>query len=320
MLKNKAEKVVISGVLLALGVLLPLVTAHGFGVPGNIFLPMHLPVLLCGFIAGPLYGGALGLILPFLNSLLTGMPTVFPNAVVMTFELFTYGAVSGLMCKFPNPKNFFAKLYLSLVSALLSGRIVSGIATAILLAFNPKLKIASVIASTLTGLPGIFLQLLLVPMLIRALSGFLGVDIRTKAEKLIASGEYNCVVVKGRKIICAENCRGISLIMKLLKENKLKNTFVADDIIGKAAAVIFTAGGVTACWGKIMSRPAFEWLQSHGVEVSYSTLTENIINREGTGLCPMESAVLDIADDTKAVAILCEKITELRALSDNRKE
>ena len=105
MLKTKSRKTIISGVFLALGILLPLVTAHGFGVPGTIFLPMHLPVLLCGLIAGPFYGGALGLMLPFLNSMLTGMPVAFPNAVVMTFELLTYGAISGLIykvCKFEN--------------------------------------------------------------------------------------------------------------------------------------------------------------------------------------------------------------------------
>lgn len=313
MLKSKSRKTIVSGVFLALGVLLPLVTAHGFGVPGTIFLPMHLPVLLCGLIAGPFYGGILGLLLPFLNCILTGMPAAFPNAVVMTFELLTYGAVSGLIyeiCKF---KNQIARIYISLAASMLAGRLISGLVISLLLSFNPALKHASVIAATITGLPGIAVQLLLIPALLRALSGLLGIDIKTKAETLINTEEFNCVVIKGRKIICAENCRGISLIMKLLQEKKLKDCFVADDIIGKAAAMIFTAGGVKSCYGKVMSKPALEWLESHGVDATYSTLTDNIINREGTGMCPMESAVLGINDNEEAIAALKAKLMELRS-------
>ena len=313
MLKSKSRKTIVSGVFLALGVLLPLVTAHGFGVPGTIFLPMHLPVLLCGLIAGPFYGGVLGLLLPFLNCLLTGMPAAFPNAVVMTFELLTYGAISGLiynLCKF---KNQIAKIYISLIASMLVGRVVSGLVLSVLLSFNPALKHASVIAATITGLPGIAVQLLLIPALLRALSGLLGIDIRTKAETLINTEKFNCVVIKERKIICAENCRGISVIMELLQEEKLKDCFVDDDIIGKAAAMIFTAGGVKSCYGKVMSKPALEWLLNHGVEATYSALSDNIINREGTGLCPMESAVLGINDNKEAIDTLKDKLTELKS-------
>ena len=83
MKKSKVQSISVAGMLLALGILLPLVTAHGFCIPGVVLLPMHIPVLLCGFICGPLYGGVLGFVLPLLNSVLTGMPVMYPMAPIM---------------------------------------------------------------------------------------------------------------------------------------------------------------------------------------------------------------------------------------------
>ena len=80
--------------------------------------------------------------------------------------------------------------------------------------------------------------------------------------------------------------------------------------------MIFTAGGVKSCYGKVMSRPALEWLESHGVYAAYSTLADNIINREGTGLCPMESAVLGISDNEEAIGTLKSKLNELKSLTN----
>ena len=87
MLVNKNQKLAITGLLLAIGIILPFATAHGIGIPGTVLLPMHIPVLLCGLLCGPAYGSGLGLVLPILNSLLTGMPVLYPMAPIMTAEL-----------------------------------------------------------------------------------------------------------------------------------------------------------------------------------------------------------------------------------------
>ena len=99
MLKNYSKKLIISSLMIAIGIILPYVTAHGFGISGNVFLPMHIPVLLCGFFCGPLLGAICGAVLPILNSILTGMPVLFPMAPIMTPELFTYGLFSGIIYK-----------------------------------------------------------------------------------------------------------------------------------------------------------------------------------------------------------------------------
>ena len=80
MFKSNSKKTVLAGLFLALGILLPFVTSHGTAlIPGKVFLPMHIPVLLCGYFCGGFYGAICGFILPYLNSFITGMPALFPN-------------------------------------------------------------------------------------------------------------------------------------------------------------------------------------------------------------------------------------------------
>ena len=88
-LNEKTKKLTLAGMLLALGIILPFATSHGIGVPGNILLPMHIPVYLCGLLCGPLYGALCGLVLPLLNSVLTGMPVIYPMMPLMTVEMET---------------------------------------------------------------------------------------------------------------------------------------------------------------------------------------------------------------------------------------
>ncbi len=311
MLKTGAQKTVTAGLFLALGVILPFATAHGFGMPGNIFLPMHLPVLICGYLCGPLHGGLLGLLLPFLNGVVTGMPALYPNALIMSLELLIYGVTCGLLYRFLKFNSRILNIYLSLIPGLFLGRLVYGIAVAILLFFDAGLGNISVVAATITGIPGIIAQLILVPTIVSALCRKLQ-DSTAAAKELIKSGKYSCVVIKGNRIVHTEKSRGISCIMKLLKEDKLHGAFVADAIVGKAAAMIFTAGGVKACYGETMSRSALEWFAKQGIIATYSTLTESISNRKGTGMCPMENTVKDINNPTSAIIALEEKLKNIK--------
>ena len=165
--KTNTKKTVIAGLMTALGILLPFICSHSTGLlPGNVFLPMHIPVLLCGFFCGPMYGAISGILLPFLNSALTSMPVLYPNAVVMSAELFTYGLMTGLIHKSTGHSKKLKHIYLSLILSLLAGRAIYGIVASILLFLNPAAKGLSVTAAILQGIPGIVVQLVLIPVIV----------------------------------------------------------------------------------------------------------------------------------------------------------
>lgn len=152
-----------------MGLLLPQVF-HVFGA-GTVFLPMHIPVLLCGFICGGPYGLLCGLITPFLSSVFTGMPPMFPTGISMMLELATYGFLTGFLYEKAE------KTYVSLIGAMLGGRVVSGVSKAVLMGFSGgSFGMQAFISSAfITAWPGILLQLLVVPALVLALkkAGFL---------------------------------------------------------------------------------------------------------------------------------------------------
>ncbi len=108
---------------LALCMVLPLLTGQLKPI-GKELCPMHLPVILCGFICGEWWGLAVGLVAPVLRSVIFGMPQFFPGAVAMSFELLTYGFVSGFLYR-RLPKKVFCT-YIALICAMLSGRVVWG--------------------------------------------------------------------------------------------------------------------------------------------------------------------------------------------------
>lgn len=167
-MKN-TQKLTIAALLLALGLVLPFVTAQIPSV-GALLSPMHLPVLLAGFILGPTYGLLLGALTPILRHFIFGMPP-FPGFVFMAFELATYGLKSGYLFY-----NYFKKeykltnIYISLIGAMIAGRIVYGLVKLVFIkfilgagAYNISLWIVDTISSSI---PGIILQLVLIPYLI----------------------------------------------------------------------------------------------------------------------------------------------------------
>lgn len=163
MKKTNLQKLILSAVFLAIGIVLPFLTGQIKEI-GDTLLPMHLPVMLCGLICSYKHGFAVGLVLPFLRSLMFSRPPMYPNAVWMALELATYGLVIGLAYKYTSKK------YLSLIIAMLAGRVVWGIAKAVLLGMRGK---AFGILAFITGgftdaIPGIILQLIIVPLILRA--------------------------------------------------------------------------------------------------------------------------------------------------------
>ncbi len=162
-MNNTLKKLLLASVFLALGAVLPLFTLQIKEI-GDSLLPMHLPVMLCGLICGAKYGFSIGLILPFFRSVAFGMPPLYPNAVWMALELATYGLVIGwLYAKRPHSVGW---LYVSLIAAMLSGRVVWGISKALLLGLKGS---AFTFGAFITGgfadaALGIVLQLVLIPI------------------------------------------------------------------------------------------------------------------------------------------------------------
>ena len=162
---SRTRKLILSAVLLALGLVLPFFTAQIQSI-GNMLLPMHLPVFLCGLLCGPWFGGAMGFVLPLLRSFVFAMPVLYPNALGMAFELMTYGATVGLIYLLFRKKTLLS-VYLSLLPAMLMGRLVWGLAQTILLGIEGNRFAATVFWTNgfLNAIPGIILQLALIPAL-----------------------------------------------------------------------------------------------------------------------------------------------------------
>lgn len=164
---TSVKKIVLTALFIALCLVLPY-AFHMIPNAGSIFLPMHIPVLLCGMTCGWAYGGVCGILGPLLSSVLTSMP---PAAVLpgMMVECCVYGLVTGLMMRYVRTGKEALDLYLSMVTAMLLGRVLSGIAKALI--FTPGLSLAAwATASFVTALPGIVIQLILLPVVIFALT------------------------------------------------------------------------------------------------------------------------------------------------------
>ena len=161
------KRMTLSALCVALCVVLP-IAFHMIPNAGSILLPMHIPVLLCGLVCGWQYGLVCGVLGPLLSSVLTGMPpaAILPSMIV---ELGFYGCVSGLMMERVHTGILYADLYISLPVAMLVGRVASGIAKALIFAPGTTFAVWAT-ASFVTALPGILVQLIVLPNLIVALT------------------------------------------------------------------------------------------------------------------------------------------------------
>lgn len=162
------RKLVYTALCLALALVLPFLTGQ---IPeiGSMLCPMHIPVLLCGFLCGWQWGAIAGAAAPILRSAIFSAPPMYPVAVGMMFELAAYGLVSGLMHRIM-PRRYLA-IYASLVTAMLLGRIVYGAAQAVMLSMNSTAYTFSAFISgaVIQTIPGILIQLLLIPPIVAAL-------------------------------------------------------------------------------------------------------------------------------------------------------
>ena len=167
-MKFNVKKLVLSGLFLALALVLPFFTGQ---IPqiGGMLCPMHLPVILCGFVCGGGWGAAVGFVAPLLRYLLFQMPPIYPTGLAMAFEMAVYGFVCGwLYLRLSGHK---WRIYPALISAMVLGRVVWGIVRLILAGLSAQsfTMAAFISGALLTAIPGILLQLVLVPLLVTAL-------------------------------------------------------------------------------------------------------------------------------------------------------
>ena len=165
---NSLQKMILAALFLALAYVMPFLTGQ---IPeiGSMLCPLHIPILICGFICGWPWGLVVGFIAPLLRSLTLSMPPLFPTAVCMAFELAAYGAIAGLMHKIlPRKKPY---VYVSLLTAMIVGRLVWGAAMFIFMGLNgANFTFAAFIAGAFTNaIPGIVVQIVLIPLIVMVL-------------------------------------------------------------------------------------------------------------------------------------------------------
>lgn len=164
---SNVKKSIITAVCIALCYVIPLMF-HGIQNAGSIFCPMHIPVFICGLICGWQYGLLCGIAGPALSSALSGMPPVaiLPSMMV---ELAVYGTAAGLMMKLVRTKSTYADLYISLIVAIVCGRVLAGLAKALIFARGSYSMSAWITGSVVTSWPGTVIQLVFIPTIVFAL-------------------------------------------------------------------------------------------------------------------------------------------------------
>ncbi len=168
-MKSKTIRITLTATFLAMGIALPFIFGQ---IPqiGSMLLPMHIPVFLCAFICGWKYGVWVAVVLPLLRSVAFGRPNMYPEAIAIAFEMATYALVAGfLYSRFQNRRA--GSIYACLLSAMLLGRVVRGLAQFFLLgingvAFTFELFFTGIV---LVGIPGILLQLIAIPAIMLTL-------------------------------------------------------------------------------------------------------------------------------------------------------
>ena len=169
-MSKNLKNLTLAALFLALGLVLPFFTGQ---IPqiGSMLLPMHIPVFLCGLICGWQYGAAVGFIVPLMRSVLFGMPPLFPTATAMAFELLTSGRVVGLLYSRARWQCVRA-LDRCLLIAMVAGRVVWGLVQAVLLGLPGSAMPRQIFlaGALLNAIPGIIVQLILIPVVMLALN------------------------------------------------------------------------------------------------------------------------------------------------------
>lgn len=314
---SKSRVTVLSGLFVAIGLILPYLTGHAAALPGTVLLPMHLPILLCGLLCGPQAGLLVGIATPILSTLLTGMPAPYPMLPILLLQLPAMGFLAGLFAR-------RLPLYPALLLAMAGGWAAYGLGfSGLFLLAGGAPRALSLTAALYSGIPGMALQLVLVPAIVkllqRATPGEAPAapqpDALAEAKALLSAGAATCVLLKNGSILHQTAGPGVSPLLRLYLETPdlLRGAVVVDKIIGKAAAMLLHLGGAAAIHTVAMSAPAKEYLEAQGIPFTYERCVDVIKNRTRDGICPIERSVLEVDDAEAGLAIIQETLQSLRA-------
>ncbi len=166
--QNQIRNLTLSAMFLALAYVLPFLTGQLPEI-GSRLCPMHIPVIVCGYVCGGPWAMAVGFIAPLFRSLTLGAPSLFPKAFAMAFELAAYGFLSGILYRiFPKKKGY---IYCSLFASMIVGRLVWGLVQFICIGFDStKFGLSAFWAGAVANaVPGIIIQIVLIPLIVIAL-------------------------------------------------------------------------------------------------------------------------------------------------------
>lgn len=165
---TSTKNMVLAAFFLALGIIMPFLTGQIPGI-GSKLLPMHIPVLICGYVCGWQWGLAVGFVVPLLRSVMFGMPPLMPTAAAMAFELAAYGAATGILNNLLSDRK--GSVYISLAGAMVAGRLIWGIVSIPIYGIAGKAFSWQIFmgGALLNAVPGIVLQLILIPVIIMSL-------------------------------------------------------------------------------------------------------------------------------------------------------
>ncbi len=139
----------------------------------------------------------------------------------------------------------------------------------------------------------------------------------TKAIDILTSGQYTCVLCKEDEIYTSTD-RGVKPLLDWIDSGMdLKGFSAADKVVGKAAAFLYVLLGVKEVYANVMSEAAIYTLSRNGIHFQYDISAKNIINRAGTGNCPMEETVWDISDPMEALEAIKNKLSEMRSVKSS---
>lgn len=159
-------RMLLAALLMAISMVLPFFTGQ-IPLLGKIFLPMHIPIILCGLVCGWQYGMVVGFVTPVFRSFVFGAPQLYPMAMAMAFKLLVVSGMAGWLYRYWRKKS----LYISLIISILSGRIVWGIAMYFLLGYGTDVTGLLIMwaEAVCYAVPGMVLQLLVVPVIVHFL-------------------------------------------------------------------------------------------------------------------------------------------------------
>lgn len=168
---SRTRKITYSALFICLGLILPLLTGQ-IRELGTMLTPMHFPVLIGSIVCGGMSGFMIGIITPLLRSMLFQMPILFPSAFAMAFELGTYGWSFAYLYK--KLKAYPFAIYIALILAMLGGRLLWGLVMTIIMNLqgNPYTMSMFMSGAVLNSIPGILLQLLLIPLIVKTLQKY----------------------------------------------------------------------------------------------------------------------------------------------------